>query len=174
MSWSGWSSTRRFIPPAPAPPRTSCSTPAACRCFATGRGGRYTYHGPGQRLVYVVADLDRRGRDLRAYVASLEDWAIGALATFGVAAFAVPGRVGVWVDTPAGEAKIGAIGVRVRRWVAFHGFAINVDPDLARFGGIVPCGLPDFAVTSLAALGIAATLADLDAALAATVPPRLR
>ena len=141
--------------------------------FTSGRGGRYTYHGPGQRLVYVVADLDKRGRDVRAYVASLEEWAIAALGSFGIKAFAVPGRVGVWVHTPAGEAKIGAIGVRVRRWVTLHGFALNLDPDLGHFGGIVPCGL-DFAVTSLAALGVSETMAELDAALAATVPPRLR
>lgn len=141
--------------------------------FASGRGGRYTYHGPGQRVVYVVADLDKRGRDLRAYVASLEAWTIAALGRFGVGAHAVPDRVGVWVGTPAGEAKIAAIGVRVRRWVSFHGFAINLAPDLAHFDGIVPCGLPEFAVTSLAALGIEADMAALDAALAATIPPML-
>lgn len=148
--------------------------PGTFPVFESGRGGRYTYHGPGQRLVYVVADLDRRGRDLRAYVAALEDWAIGALATFGVSAFAVPGRVGVWVDTPAGQAKIGAIGVRVRRWVTFHGFALNVAPDLSHFGGIVPCGLADLGVTSLEALGSDAGMAAVDTALAATVPPLLQ
>lgn len=141
--------------------------------FASGRGGRYTYHGPGQRVVYVVADLDKRGRDLRAYVASLEAWTIAALGRFGVSAYAVPDRVGVWVGTPAGEAKIAAIGVRVRRWVSFHGFAVNLAPDLAHFDGIVPCGLPEFAVTSLAALGIEADMTALDAALAATIPPML-
>ena len=148
-------------------------TPARFPVFETGRGGRYTYHGPGQRVVYVIADLERRGRDLRAYVASLEAWAIAALWQLGVAAYAVPGRIGVWVATPVGEAKIGAIGVRVRRWVTFHGFALNVAPDLEHFSGIVPCGLPDFAVTSLAALGVPATMADLDAALAATRPSLL-
>ncbi len=148
--------------------------PARFPVFASGRGGRYTYHGPGQRVVYVVADLEKRGRDLRAYVASLEAWAIAALARCGVTAYAVPGRVGVWVATSAGEAKIGAIGVRVRRWVSFHGFAINFAPDLSHFAGIVPCGLPDFPVTSLAALGVDITMENIDAALAATLPPLLR
>ena len=148
--------------------------PARFPVFTSGRGGRYTYHGPGQRVVYVIADLDKRGRDIRAYVASLEAWAIAALRELGVTAYTAPGRVGVWVDTPAGEAKIGAIGVRVRRWVSYHGFALNVSPDLTHFAGIVPCGLPDFAVTSLAALGCAADIDVLDRALAATVPTLLR
>lgn len=138
--------------------------------FRTGRGGQYTYHGPGQRVGYVMLDLDRRGRDVRCFVDAIEEWIIAALAHFGVTAFKADGRVGVWTATPAGEAKIGAIGVRVRRWVSFHGFAINVAPDLSHFGGIVPCGLPDYPVTSLAALGIDASLADMDAALAATLP----
>ena len=138
--------------------------------FKTGRGGQYTYHGPGQRVGYVMLDLSARGRDVRCFVDALEDWLIAALARFGVAAFKAEGRVGVWTQTPAGEAKIGAIGVRVRRWVSYHGFALNVAPDLTHFGGIVPCGLPDFPVTSLAALGVDASLADADAALAATLP----
>lgn len=138
--------------------------------FKTGRGGRYTYHGPGQRVGYVMLDLNARGRDVRCFVDALEDWLIAALARFGVASFKAEGRVGVWTQTPAGEAKIGAIGVRVRRWISYHGFALNVAPDLSHFGGIVPCGLPDYPVTSLAALGIEATLADADAALAATLP----
>ncbi|MFC3711591.1 lipoyl(octanoyl) transferase LipB [Sphingoaurantiacus capsulatus] len=138
--------------------------------FQTGRGGQYTYHGPGQRVGYVMLDLNARGRDVRCFVDALEDWMIAALARFGVTAFKADGRVGVWTATPAGEAKIGAIGVRVRRWVTFHGFALNVSPDLSHFGGIVPCGLPDYPVTSLAALGIEASLADADAALAATFP----
>ena len=138
--------------------------------FRTGRGGQYTYHGPGQRVGYVMLDLDRRGRDIRCFVDALEEWMIAALARFGVEAWKAEGRVGVWAQTPAGEAKIGAIGVRVRRWVSFHGFAINVAPDLSHFGGIVPCGLPDFPVTSLAALGIDATLADVDSTLEATFP----
>lgn len=134
---------------------------------ATGRGGRYTYHGPGQRVGYLVIDLGRRGRDVRGFVHSLEDWVIAALGDLGVAAFSVPGRVGIWTRDAGEEAKIGAIGVRVKRWVTLHGFAVNVAPDLSHFDGIVPCGLPDFAVTSLAALGKPAGLADLDAALAA-------
>jgi lipoyl(octanoyl) transferase len=138
--------------------------------FRTGRGGRYTYHGPGQRVGYVMLDLNRRGRDVRCFVDALEDWMIAALARFGVTAFKAEGRVGVWTATPAGEAKIGAIGVRVRRWISYHGFALNVAPDLSHFGGIVPCGLPDYPVTSLAALGIDASLSDADAALAATLP----
>ena len=142
--------------------------------FASGRGGRYTYHGPGQRVVYVMADLDRRGRDLRAYVAALEEWVIAALARLDVVAATAPGRIGVWVDTPAGEAKIAAIGVRVRRWVSFHGLAINAAPDLGHFGGIVPCGLEGYSVTSLAALDRRADLPGLDAALAASIPVLLR
>jgi lipoyl(octanoyl) transferase len=136
---------------------------------ATGRGGRYTYHGPGQRVGYLVLDLGKRGRDIRHFVHALEQWVIAALARLGVDAFAVDGRVGIWTMDAGREAKIGAIGVRVRRWVTLHGFAVNVDPDLTHFGGIVPCGLPDFAVTSLARLGIAgADLATFDAALALT------
>jgi lipoyl(octanoyl) transferase len=129
--------------------------------YATGRGGRHTYHGPGQRVVYCMLDLGRRGRDVRRYVAALEGWIIAVLADHRIAAYLVPGKVGVWVDTPAGSAKIAAIGVRVRRWVTFHGLAINVDPDLAHFDGIVPCGLVD-PVTSLSALGSAREMADID------------
>lgn len=139
--------------------------------FTSGRGGRYTYHGPGQRVVYVMIDLDVRGRDLRDYVAALEEWVIAALARLGVSAFVAPGRIGVWVGAGAGEAKIAALGVRVRRWVTSHGIAVNVAPDLSHFGGIVPCGLADYAVTSLAALGSLRTMADLDVALHATLPP---
>ncbi len=138
--------------------------------FATGRGGQYTYHGPGQRVGYVMLDLDARGRDVRCYVDSLEHWLIEALGVLGIAAFQSPGRVGIWTRTPAGEAKIGAIGVRVRRWVTFHGFALNVAPDLAQFAGIIPCGLPDYPVTSLKVLGNHASLADTDAALKASMP----
>jgi lipoyl(octanoyl) transferase len=149
--------------------------------FATGRGGKYTYHGPGQRIAYVMLDLDARGRDLRNYVAALEAWIIAALADLGVAARVIPGKIGVWTDSAAGPAKIAAIGVRVRRWVSYHGLAINVAPDLGHFGGIVPCGLPD-PVTSLAALarpekdaslGRPATLADVDDALARHLPALL-
>lgn len=147
--------------------------PARFPVFASGRGGRYTYHGPGQRVVYVMIDLERRGRDLRAYVAALEVWVIAALARLGVSAFTASGRIGVWVATPAGDAKIAAIGVRVRHWVTSHGVAINIDPDLSNFDGIVPCGLDGSAVTSLAALGIDADSAALDVALRATVPPSI-
>lgn len=133
--------------------------------FAAGRGGRYTYHGPGQRVVYAMLDLDRRGRDLRRYVNALEGWAIAALAGLGVAARRAEGRIGIWTDSPSGEAKIGAIGVRVRRWVTMHGLAINADPELSHFSGIVPCGIREFPVTSLAELGLDASLARLDSAL---------
>jgi lipoyl(octanoyl) transferase len=142
--------------------------------FPTGRGGRYTYHGPGQRVGYVLLDLERRGRDVRAYVHALEGWVMAALAQCGIAAHAAEGRIGIWVDTPAGEAKIGAIGVRVRRWVSLHGFSLNASPDLSHFSGIVPCGLAEYPVTSLAALGAAAGLAEVDAALAATFGGFLR
>ena len=137
---------------------------------AAGRGGQYTYHGPGQRVVYTVLDLNRRGRDVRCFVHGIEGWVIAALAELGVAAFRAPGRVGIWTMDGVREAKIGAIGVRVRRWVTLHGFAVNVAPNLNHFNGIVPCGLPDHGVTSLAALGIDATMNALDTALARTVP----
>ena len=136
--------------------------------IATGRGGRHTYHGPGQRVGYLVLDLTKRGRDVRCYVHALEDWVIAALGMLGVTAFSVEGRVGIWTTDGGSEAKIGAIGVRVRRWITLHGFAVNVAPDLSHFGGIVPCGLPDYPVTSLAALGLTADMAAFDAALAAT------
>jgi lipoyl(octanoyl) transferase len=134
--------------------------------FAAGRGGKYTYHGPGQRVGYVQLDLARRGRDIRAYVHALEAWVIATLADFGIAAFAVPDRIGIWTRLPSGEeAKIGAIGVRVRRWVTMHGFSVNIDPDLTHFGGIVPCGIAEHGVTSLAALGSQASMAEFDEAL---------
>jgi len=137
--------------------------------FDAGRGGRYTYHGPGQRVGYVQLNLAGRGRDVRAYVSALEGWVIDALGLLGVEARRAEGRIGIWTDDPQGrEAKIGAIGVRVRRWVTLHGFSLNVDPDLAHFTGIVPCGIAEFPVTSLAALGNPATFADVDHALAET------
>lgn len=136
----------------------------------TGRGGRYTYHGPGQRIGYVMLDLATRGRDVRRYVHALESWVIGALAQFGIHGFAVPDRIGIWTRDGGQEAKIGAIGVRVRRWVTMHGFAVNLDPDLAHFGGIVPCGIAEFPVTSAAALGKPITPQAFDAALRATFP----
>lgn len=136
-----------------------------------GRGGRYTYHGPGQRVGYVQLDLARRGRDVRAYVSALEGWVIDALAVFGVAARRAEWRIGIWTDDAQGrEAKIGAIGVRVRRWVTLHGFALNIAPDLSHFSGIVPCGIAEFPVTSLAALGIDAGMDDVDAALRQALP----
>lgn len=122
--------------------------------FKAGRGGRYTYHGPGQRVVYVLLDLERRGRDVRRFVHSLENWVIAALGDLGVVAKAVPDRIGIWVDRNGTEAKIGAIGVRVRRWVTMHGFAVNLDPKLSHFSGIIPCGIADFPVTSLDEVGV--------------------
>ncbi|MES2986975.1 MAG: lipoyl(octanoyl) transferase LipB [Pseudomonadota bacterium] len=140
----------------------------------TGRGGRYTYHGPGQRIGYVVLDLRERRRDVRCYVHALEGWVIAALAEIGIQAFRAPGRIGIWtLDTSGQEAKIGAIGVRIRQWVTLHGFAVNLNPDLTHFGGIVPCGIPEFPVTSAAALGIDVTAAEFDAALSATFLPFL-
>jgi lipoyl(octanoyl) transferase len=136
----------------------------------TGRGGRYTYHGPGQRVGYLVLDLNRRGRDVRCFIHQLENWLIAALGEFDIAARAESGRVGIWTGNGTAEAKIGAIGVRVKRWVTLHGFAINLDPDLSHFGGIVPCGLPDYPVTSAAALGKAIAPEEFDAALAAHLP----
>ncbi len=131
----------------------------------TGRGGRFTYHGPGQRIAYVMLDLRRRRPDVRAFVNDLEAWLIGALGRLGVRGERRPGRVGIWVATPSGDAKIAALGVRLRRWVSFHGVAVNVAPDLARFAGIVPCGVRDAGVTSLAALGRPTSMDDVDAAL---------
>jgi lipoyl(octanoyl) transferase len=137
--------------------------------FEAGRGGQYTYHGPGQRVAYVMLDLQRRKPDLRRYIRQLEEWVIRALARFNVRGERRADRIGIWVVKPGGqEAKIAAIGVRVRRWVTYHGVAINLDPDLAHFGGIVPCGISGFGVTSLADLGLTATMQDLDAALMAT------
>ncbi len=135
-----------------------------------GRGGRYTYHGPGQRVGYLMIDLDERGRDIRRFVHALEGWMIDALGKLGVEARRECGRIGIWTGTGACEAKIGAIGVRVKRWVTMHGFSINVVPDLSHFSGIVPCGIESFGVTSLDALGRSARMADLDRALLATFP----
>jgi lipoyl(octanoyl) transferase len=142
--------------------------------FTAGRGGRYTYHGPGQRIGYLMLDLNKRGRDVRCFVHAVEGWVIAALAQLDVAAWRAPGRIGIWTDDKGHEAKIGAIGIRVRKWVSLHGFSVNVSPDLSHFGGIVPCGLPDFDVTSLAALGKPAGMAALDTALAATRDDFLR
>ena len=146
--------------------------PARFPVFDAGRGGQYTYHGPGQRVAYVMLDLNRRGRDVRAFVQNLEAWIIAALASFNVEAGPREGRIGVWVDrTQAGgpprEDKIAAIGVRLKRWVSFHGVSLNVEPDLEHFSGITPCGIADprYGVTSLADLGIPASMADADIAL---------
>ncbi|MBJ7446963.1 MAG: lipoyl(octanoyl) transferase LipB [Brevundimonas sp.] len=135
----------------------------------TGRGGQFTYHGPGQRVAYVMLDLNRRGRDVRAFVRGLEQWIIGALDRFGVEAGVREGRVGVWVERKgpgwSREDKIAAIGVKVRKWVSFHGISLNVEPDLDHFGGIVPCGIAEHGVTSLVDLGVLATMDEADAAL---------
>ncbi|MEO8926197.1 MAG: lipoyl(octanoyl) transferase LipB [Caulobacteraceae bacterium] len=147
-------------------------SPDALPVFQSGRGGQFTYHGPGQRVAYVMLDLRARGRDARAFVASLEAWIVEALAAFGVAGEARCGRVGVWVERAGAdgaprEDKIAAIGVKLRRWVSFHGVSVNVAPDLSHFAGIVPCGLREHGVTSLRDLGLAASLDDTDAALRA-------
>ena len=135
--------------------------------YATGRGGEYTYHGPGQRVAYVMLDLTKRGNDIRAYVHNLESWIISSLARFGVTGERREGRVGIWVrDGSGGEEKIAAIGVRISRWVSWHGIAINLDPDLTAFERIIPCGVRDGGVTSLAAQGITCDLKQLDASLA--------
>jgi len=133
--------------------------------FESGRGGQFTYHGPGQRVVYVMLDVGKRGRDVRAFVAGLEAWLIEALAILGVEAGPRDGRIGVWVEKGLGEAKIAAIGVKLRRWVSFHGISLNVAPDLADFEGIVPCVITQHGVTSLADLGMTADMAATDAAL---------
>ena len=147
--------------------------------FETRRGGQYTYHGPGQRVVYVMLDVGRRGRDVRRFVRQLEDWVIATLAEFNVTGERRAGRVGVWVarndkpplpDGTPREDKIAAIGVRLRKWVSFHGLSINVDPDLSHYAGIVPCGISDHGVTSLVDLGLPVELADVDLALRSTFP----
>lgn len=133
--------------------------------YEAGRGGRYTYHGPGQRVGYLVLDLEKHGKDIRRFVHALEGWMITSLADLSVAARRETGRIGIWTGSGADEAKIGAIGVRVKRWVTMHGFSINVAPDLTHFGGIVPCGIADFGVTSLDKLGKNQGMAALDEAL---------
>jgi lipoyl(octanoyl) transferase len=137
----------------------------------TGRGGRYTYHGPGQRVGYAMLDLRLRGRDVRRFVHALESWVIATLADFGVESWAVDGRVGIWTSGPDGrEAKIGAIGVRIRRWVTMHGFSVNLAPDLSHFTGIVPCGIEEFGVTSLEQLGHSVSNQQWDDALQKRIP----
>ena len=134
--------------------------------FEAGRGGRYTYHGPGQRVGYLTLDLAKRGKDIRCFVHALEGWVIAALADLGVEAHRAEGRIGIWTGDGPAEAKIGAIGVRVKRWITLHGFSVNVAPDLSHFSGIVPCGISSHGVTSLQALGRGAGMAELDRALA--------
>jgi lipoyl(octanoyl) transferase len=139
--------------------------------FSTGRGGQYTYHGPGQRVGYVMLDLRRHGQDVRCFVHDLEDWLIQSLQPFGITAERRPGRVGLWVPRGNGrEDKIAAIGVRIRHWISFHGIALNVAPDLSHYSGIVPCGVTQHGVTSLADLGAKVSMHDVDAALGAAFP----
>ena len=135
--------------------------------FATGRGGQYTYHGPGQRVGYVMMDLRHRDKNVRGFVHDLEEWLIRALASFNVRGERRAGRVGIWVAQGRREDKIAAIGVRVRHWVTFHGVSLNVDPDLSHYSGIVPCGINEHGVTSLAALGLPVTMVDVDVAMKA-------
>ena len=139
--------------------------PLALPVFAAGRGGRYTYHGPGQRVGYLMLDLEKRGRDVRRFVHSLEAWIIAALGELRVDAHREPGRIGIWVGDGPDEAKIAALGIRIKRWVTLHGFSVNVSPDLTHFTGIVPCGIAEFGVTSLAALGKESPMTRIDAAL---------
>jgi lipoyl(octanoyl) transferase len=150
--------------------------------FPVGRGGQYTYHGPGQRVIYVMLDVSRREKDVRCFVRHLENWVIAALAEFNVRGEIRTGRVGVWVPRPdkprtadgsLAEDKIAAIGIKLRRWISFHGISINVEPDLTHFSGIVPCGIRDHGVTSLVDLGLPVTLGDLDAALRKTFAPAM-
>lgn len=140
--------------------------PAHLPVFRSGRGGRFTYHGPGQRVAYVMLDLDARGRDVHAFVRTLEDWLMATLATLGVDGERHEGQIGIFV----GEAKIASIGIRLRRWVSYHGVSLNVDPELVHFAGIIPCGLAS-PVTSLAALGVEANMVQVDAALRASFTP---
>ena len=139
--------------------------------YDSGRGGRYTYHGPGQRVGYVMLNLGNRNKDVRQYVYALEGWVIDSLAHFGIKARRAEGRIGIWCDNRDGvEAKIGAIGVRIKRWVTAHGFAVNIDPNLSHFGGIIPCGIAEYPVTSMRDLGLDVSMNDFDAALKSTFP----
>jgi lipoyl(octanoyl) transferase len=149
------------------------TNPMGLPVYEAGRGGRYTYHGPGQRVGYVMLDLEKRGKDIRCFVHALEGWVIATLAELGVEAHRAPGRIGIWVGDGAGEAKIGALGVRVKRWVTLHGFAINVAPDLSHFAGIIPCGIADFGVTSLAEQGKEMAVSGVDDALQRSFLPFL-
>lgn len=153
---------------------TDLTEPDRFAVHQTRRGGQYTYHGPGQRVAYTLLDVGRRGRDVRAFVQDLEAWVIATLDTFNVRGEIRPGRVGVWVQRPEkppqadgtpAEDKVAAIGIRLRKWISFHGLSINVDPDLSHFSGIVPCGITDHGVTSLVDLGLPVSMEDLDVAL---------
>ena len=148
--------------------------PSGFPVYDAGRGGRYTYHGPGQRVGYLMLNLDRRGRDVRRLVHSLEGWIIGSLAELGVPAHRAEGRIGIWVGEGQSEAKIAALGIRIKRWVTLHGFSINVSPDLSHFGGIVPCGISEFGVTSLQALGKEIAITCVDDVLKQCFPSFLR
>ena len=151
---------------------TDLLEPGSLPVYRTGRGGQYTYHGPGQRVAYVLLDLKHRGTDLRCFVAALEEWMIRTLARFNLRGERRAGRVGIWIDESGGrESKIAAVGVRVRQWVTYHGVALNVDPDLSHYRGIVACGIREHGVTSLAAQGIAVGMAEVDAALRASFEP---
>ncbi|MCA0873141.1 lipoyl(octanoyl) transferase LipB [Seohaeicola saemankumensis] len=157
--------------------RQDLTDPDRFPVYDTKRGGQYTYHGPGQRVIYVMLDVGKRGHDVRRFVQQLEQWVIAALAEFNVTGHIREGRVGVWVvrdDKPLtatgapAEDKVAAIGIRLRKWISFHGISINVDPDLEHFGGIVPCGISEHGVTSLVDLGLPVTMTDLDVALRRT------
>jgi lipoyl(octanoyl) transferase len=151
---------------------TDLLEPGLLPVYSTGRGGQYTYHGPGQRVAYVLLDLKRRGTDVRCFVAALEEWMIRTLARFNLRGERRAGRVGIWIDESGGrESKIAAVGVRVRQWVTYHGVALNVDPDLSHYRGIVACGIREHGVTSLAAQGIAVGMPEVDAALRASFEP---
>ena len=161
--------------------REDLTDPDRFEVFESRRGGQYTDHGPGQRVVYPMLDLNRRGRDVRAYVTLLEGWIVAALAAFGIAAATHPDRVGVWVARPdkpplpdgtPREDKVAAIGIRIRRWVAYHGISINVEPDLGHYDAIVPCGISGHGVTSLVDLGLPVTMSDLDTVLKSTFDAR--
>lgn len=156
---------------------TDLTDPDRFAVHVTKRGGQYTYHGPGQRVIYVILDVGKRGRDLRKFVQQLENWVIAALGEFNVTGHIRQGRVGVWVERPdkprtisgaLAEDKIAAIGIRLRKWVSFHGISINLDPDLDHFSGIIPCGITEHGVTSLVDLGLPVTMEDLDLALRRT------
>jgi len=157
--------------------REDLTDPERFPVFTSKRGGQYTYHGPGQRVAYVMLDVGKRGHDVRRFVQDLENWVIAALAEFNIHGAIRDGRVGVWVERPekprlpdgsVAEDKIAAIGIRLRRWVSFHGISINVDPDLSHFDGIVPCGIHEHGVTSLVDLGLPVAMDDLDNALQRT------